>query len=407
MPDDQISVFISYSHDSPPHEARVLEFANHLRADGVAAMIDQYQIAPPEGWQLWMEKQIRDAKFVLLVCTETYLRRVMKEDAGKGLGVMWESGMIYSFLYEAGVVNDRFIPVVFEHGDLQFIPRPLKPTTYYELSNDAGYDSLYRRFTAQPATQVPALGARRVLSPKTPIVSANSSSNAPAQSITPPVATVSAAPIQIASLNAADGKSMQEIAAGQFIFGAGEVRPASEFYIDTVPVTHEEFLRFVQATGARAPASWQRGKFPSEKSDHPVTGVSWHEAMAYATWAGKRLPTAPEWEKAARGTDGRRYPWGNDFDAKRCNTLENGLGGTTPVRQYPEGASPYGVLDLTGNVWEWTSDEIKARGLGRTATKRILKGGAWNVPQNSAECMDQISAMPEDQLEYVGFRCVR
>lgn len=165
MPDEKISVFISYSHDSPQHEARVLALADRLRADGVDAMIDQYQTAPPEGWQLWMEKQIRDAKFVLLVCTETYLRRVMKEDAGKGLGVMWESEIIYSHLYNAGGINEKFIPIVFDRTDTKHIPTPLQPTTYYFVGDDAGYNSLYRRLTNQPATPAASLGKLRSLPP--------------------------------------------------------------------------------------------------------------------------------------------------------------------------------------------------------------------------------------------------
>ena len=137
MPDDTISVFISYSHDSPQHEARVLALADRLRADGIDAMIDQYQTAPPEGWQLWMEKQIRDAKFVLLVCTETYHQRVMNEQKpGTGLGVRWEATITYQQLYNAGVVNEKFIPIVFDHGDTKHIPTPLQPTTYYIVSDD-------------------------------------------------------------------------------------------------------------------------------------------------------------------------------------------------------------------------------------------------------------------------------
>ncbi len=165
MPDDTISVFISYSHDSPSHEALVLALADRLRADGIDAMIDQYQAAPPEGWQLWMEKQIRDSKFVLSVCTETYHRRVMKEDAGKGLGMMWESTIIYSHLYESGVVNEKFIPIVFDHADTKYIPTPLKPTTYYFAGDDAGYKLLYRRLTNQPVTPAPSIGTRRVFPP--------------------------------------------------------------------------------------------------------------------------------------------------------------------------------------------------------------------------------------------------
>ncbi|HEX8070666.1 MAG TPA: SEFIR domain-containing protein [Pyrinomonadaceae bacterium] len=163
-----INVFISYSHDSSAHEARVLALADRLREEeGVAAVIDRYQTAPPEGWQLWMEKQIAAARFVLLVCTETYLRRVMKEETpGKGLGVLWEASIIYSHLYEAGGVNEKFIPVVFEQSDTQFIPRPLKLTTYYEVSTDEGYEKLCRRLTDQHETPAPPLGQQRALPPR-------------------------------------------------------------------------------------------------------------------------------------------------------------------------------------------------------------------------------------------------
>jgi tetratricopeptide (TPR) repeat protein len=160
-----IKVFISYSHDSPQHEARVLALADRLRANGIDAMIDQYQLVPPDGWQLWMEKQIRDAQFVLLVCTETYHRRVMKEDAGKGLGVMWESSIIYSHLYNAGGVNEKFIPIVFDRDDIRHIPSTLQATNYYEVGTDAGYEKLYRRLTNQHETTAPPLGTRRILPP--------------------------------------------------------------------------------------------------------------------------------------------------------------------------------------------------------------------------------------------------
>lgn len=160
------SVFISYSQDSDEHKDRVLHFADRLRKDGIDANLDQYQVAPPEGWLLWMEKQIRDSKYVLMVCTETYLRRVMKEDVGKGLGVMWESTIIYQYLYNAGVVNEKFIPVVFGRENTKHVPMPLQSSTYYDVSADDGYDALYRRLTDQPYTKKPELGKLKSLPPR-------------------------------------------------------------------------------------------------------------------------------------------------------------------------------------------------------------------------------------------------
>lgn len=164
---DAIKVFISYSHDSPEHENRVLELSDRLRDDGIDANIDQYQTNPPEGWQLWMEKEIRDSQFVLLVCTETYLRRVMKEEEkGKGLGVVWESTIAIQHLYNAGVVNEKFIPIIFGRDNTKYIPVPLQSTTYHEVSTDEGYEALYRRLTNQPYTKKPTLGAMKKLAPK-------------------------------------------------------------------------------------------------------------------------------------------------------------------------------------------------------------------------------------------------
>lgn len=211
-----------------------------------------------------------------------------------------------------------------------------------------------------------------------------------------------------ATLIVSDQKPMQLIPASSFLFGNGQVRELSDFYIDTWSVTNAEYQRFIVQNNISPPSTWRRGKFPGKKANHPVTGVSWYEAMAYATWAGKRLPTAAEWEKAARGTDGRHYPWGEGFDVQRCNTSEGGQKTTTPVTQYQAGASMYGVLDMAGNVWEWTTDEIKPRGLGRQnqETKRVLKGGSWNTTKGSAECAASTSAWPHERLEDAGFRCV-
>jgi tetratricopeptide (TPR) repeat protein len=160
------TVFISYSQDSDEHKDRVLRFADRLRDDGIDANLDQYQVAPKEGWVLWMEKQIRDSKIVLLVCTDTYLRRMMKEDDGKGFGVMWESTIIYQYLYNSGVVNEKFIPVVFGRENTKYIPMPLQSSTWHDVSAEDGYEALYRHVTDQPYTTKPELGKLKSLPPR-------------------------------------------------------------------------------------------------------------------------------------------------------------------------------------------------------------------------------------------------
>jgi hypothetical protein len=154
-----IRVFISYTHDSPEHKGRVLEISERLRSDGVDCHIDQYEDSPPEGWARWMDKQIEESNFVLIVCTEKYERRFKgKEEAGKGLGAKWEGAIITQELYEAEANNTKFIPVLFSRDDSVHIPVVLSSATYYWLSNDEEYELLYRRLTNQPRIRKRPLG---------------------------------------------------------------------------------------------------------------------------------------------------------------------------------------------------------------------------------------------------------
>jgi tetratricopeptide (TPR) repeat protein len=143
-------VFISYSHDSAEHANQVLTLSNRLRREGVDCGIDQYEESPPQGWPQWMIEQIEGAAFVLLVCTETYSRRFSGKEAGnKGKGARWEGAIVTLQLYEDGFTNTRFIPVLLSGGTPSTIPLVLRGTTYYDLSNDRGYQRLYRRLTGQ------------------------------------------------------------------------------------------------------------------------------------------------------------------------------------------------------------------------------------------------------------------
>ncbi|MBU0703343.1 MAG: SUMF1/EgtB/PvdO family nonheme iron enzyme [Chloroflexi bacterium] len=149
---------------------------------------------------------------------------------------------------------------------------------------------------------------------------------------------------------------------GPFIYGAGEstrvLRLEQGFFVARTPVTNSEYARFVAATGHEPPRHWKGKTPPDELRDHPVVYVEWDDATAYAEWAGVRLPSEQEWEKAARGIDGRVYPWGDEFDPNYCNTEESGVGTTTTVGRYsPGGDSPGGCVDMAGNVWEWTASE--------------------------------------------------
>ncbi|MEK7995788.1 MAG: tetratricopeptide repeat protein, partial [Planctomycetota bacterium] len=152
-------VFISYSHNSPAHEAKVLALANRLRGDGIDAVLDQYESFPPRGWIQWMKRQVRGAQFVLVVCTETYRRRADgDEKAGVGLGATYESQLIQQLLYDAGGVNERFVPVLLGESDRQHIPLELRRYTYFPLHTEVGYEGLYRLLTNQTKVEKPILG---------------------------------------------------------------------------------------------------------------------------------------------------------------------------------------------------------------------------------------------------------
>lgn len=181
------------------------------------------------------------------------------------------------------------------------------------------------------------------------------------------------------------------------------------FYIDRYEVTNRQFKKFVAETGYKAQGSWQEAA-TDDRLDHPVIMVSYYDCEAYARWAGKRLPTAAEWEKAARGGDLRVYPWGGTQpDYSKFNCVESGIGNTMPVGSYPKGASPYGVEDMAGNVWEWVDTWFIPYGASDkyTPLSKIIKGGSRS--DKAADCMliQERGVLPEQgRLVNSGFRCV-
>jgi DNA-binding XRE family transcriptional regulator len=197
-----------------------------------------------------------------------------------------------------------------------------------------------------------------------------------------------------------DGRLMAKIDGSVFLSGPGnEPTWLPTFYIDVYPVTNAEYARFIAATGHTPPQHWTDERTPEHLSDHPVVLVTWNDAAAYAEWAGKSLPSGPQWEKAARGTRGTVYPWGDQPTPAKCNVRENGVGSTTTVDCYKSGVSPYGVFDLCGNIWEWCSTETRP-------SRHELKGGAWTSPflrATPSSFNDAAASMCDDDT---GFRCV-
>ncbi len=200
-----------------------------------------------------------------------------------------------------------------------------------------------------------------------------------------------------AVVNEKDGSILVPIPEGEAVFGSPEgegyddERPQfraslPEYYMGAYEVTNAQWKRFADETGYGVP--WPNGRIPLDCEDYPVADLNWGDAAAYCEWAGLRLPSELEWEKAARGTDGRDYPWGDVWDPTLCRNGVGGYDGSAPVGSYPDGRSPYGLFDMAGNVWEWCADWYDAAAYGYYARGdlsapprgeyRVLRGGAWS-----------------------------
>jgi formylglycine-generating enzyme required for sulfatase activity len=195
-----------------------------------------------------------------------------------------------------------------------------------------------------------------------------------------------------------------------------------DYWMARFLITNSQYAEYILAKGASHPVNdWQ------EKKNHPVVHVSWKEAMAYCGWhngllkaelpAGYilRLPTEAEWEKAARGTDGLEWPWGNEFEKNRCNSGESREGGPTPIGLYsPQGNSPYYCADMGGNVWEYTHSQFRSypyqandgREVEEKSSVEVLRGGSWNNDRNKTRCAFRCNFNKGLQYYYCGFRMV-
>ena len=222
-------------------------------------------------------------------------------------------------------------------------------------------------------------------------------------------------------VNPKDGAKMVWVPAGWFLMGSEvfeDAKPRRTVYLDSYwvykyEVTVGQYRKFCSESGKQMPKMPSWGWIDS----HPIVNVSWQDATTYAKWAGGSLPTEAQWEKAARGTDGREYPWGNQWDASKCNGYSKGPKKTQTVGSYASGVSPYGCMDMAGNVWEWCADwfayEYYKSAPSRNPTGasngkyRVLRGGGWNYGVNGNRCACRGSYDPTISANNFGFRLAR
>ena len=287
--------------------------------------------------------------------------------------------------------------------------------------------------TVEFKTPLPQATEAKVLPTNTPVPPPPTPTSLPTKTPLPtpsPAATAAESPTPAPTVPELPAVTdiMVEIPAGPFVMGQDdgdrEDRPAHEvdlpaYEIDKFEVTNADFAAFVEATGYESDGEkigkkYWLDSFSEGKENHPVVRVTWNDAAAYCEWLGKRLPTEAEWEKAARGTEAFRYPWGNEWDPNKANVKEAGLRSTAVVGSFGQGASPFGVEDMVGNVWEWTGDWYQAYPGNSAGDRyygeqcRVTRGGGWFDDEPQATTFNRNCGVPDKTLnDDLGFRCAR
>lgn len=415
MPENRLlQVFLCHSSNDKP---TVRELYRQLSAEGwLDVWLDEEKLYPGQDWNLEIEKAV-EAADAILVCLSN--NSITKEGY-----VQRELRIVLDYADYKPEGTLYLIPIRLEDCEPPRRLRPWQYADYFEKDRDRAYQRLLvslqmranslgistetpqvkpvsenpKRETVVPSTEKPAQEKPKVESKSKPVE--------PASKYTPGGHAI----------YTFGGIESVKVPAGKFLMGSADkdknaddnekpqhtVDLPHEYYIGRFPVTNEQYAAYIKAKGIKHPVSgWEK------KRDHPVVDVSWNDAMAYCAWLdellkGKlpsglrvRMPSEAEWEKAARGEKGLIYPWGDTFDETKCNTVEGGKGDTTPVGAYsPQGDSPYGCADMSGNVWEWTHSLYKpypyqvndGREDVKTSSNRVLRGGSFNYNHGNARC---------------------
>jgi len=433
----QLRVFLCHSSKD---KAAVRELYKKLRAEAwIDPWLDEEKLLPGQDWHIEIEKavEVTDVVVVLLsnqsVSQEGYVQRELK----MALDVADEKpeGAIF------------IVPLRLDDCPA---PRRLRGWHYVDYFPADRKDWAVERLTASLKARAESLGLKDETTNPTNSISSEPSQaksltyETPVQEKKFVIETPKPAPIsQISSkqkyttdgflVEILGGMEFMRVPAGNFLMGSDNGRDNEkpqhtldipyDYWMARFPVTNEQYNLYVKAKGIKHPVSdWEK------KKDHPVVNVSWNDTNEYCQWLNQmqnaelksqnleiRLPSEAEWEKAARGTDGREYPWGNTFDKNKCNSEESGKGGTTSVGFYsPQGDSPYGCADMAGNVWEWTCSLYKPypfdiKNMVTKASDNVrlsLRGGSWGEYGNYARVSLRDYYPPSFRRNYIGFRVV-
>ncbi|MCL4295323.1 MAG: SUMF1/EgtB/PvdO family nonheme iron enzyme [Anaerolineae bacterium] len=439
----------------------VRELYHRLLADGFEPWLDEEDLLPGQKWQLEIPKAVRSADLVI-VC-------LSRQSITKAGYVQKEIRFALEVAEQQPEESIFLIPLRLEDC---IVPEMLREWHWVDFFHPKGYERLVRSLRKKAEAKIeaeakaeteskgkvePVIGKKKPR-PKVPPadrylggvrdeeamayfrerLSRQEDKTKPEQKTTDPQPPT---PLPHILPRRFDFEpEMILIPAGEFLMGSDpkvdkrareneqpqHVLALPDYYMAKTPVTNTQYVAFIQASGHEPPEHWQNNQPPNDQENHPVVGVSWDDAVAYCRWlaetTGKpyRLPSEAEWEKGARGTDGRIYPWGNQWDAKRCNAAKGRKGSTTPVDAYPAGASPYGLLDMTGNVWEWTRslwgkdwvkpdfgypynpvddrEDVEATGY------RVMRGGSFFNRIPIMRCTYRDRNGQRDWYRYYGFR---
>jgi formylglycine-generating enzyme required for sulfatase activity len=373
------TVFISHATQDTQFAHRL---ADDLRRLGVQVWIAPESIRPGEGWVSAIERGLEESSHMVVVLTPAALtsKWVKKET-------------------DVAIAQER-------KGHIQIIPLDVEPCKVPLLLSSYQMVS-FRRDYDVGLSQLSGILGVGVAPPKLVLPTVRER----LQPFEPEMTLIPAGEFLMGSDPSADRHATDAEQPQHTLY-------LLDYYLAKTPVTNIQYAAFVQATSYEPPGHWVSDEPPRGKEDHPVVNVSWRDAVVYCRWLSRvtgkpyRLPSEAEWEKGARGSDGRIYPWGNKWDTERCNSKEGDQRDTTPVGAYPQGASPYDLLDMAGNVCEWTRsalldypyDPKDGREDLEAEDPTVLRGGAFFFSLEIVRCAARYWAILSDHIDFHGFR---